>query len=132
MTHYLALVHKDENSAWGVTFPDFPGCFSAADNEAEIIPNAMEALALYLDPNFSELPKPSSVDELRIDADVAAELAQGAYLMAIPFFFNSGRTERVNITLNKGLLQMIDQEAARRKMTRSAFIAQSAEKEVLG
>lgn len=132
MTHYLALVHKDENSAWGITFPDFPGCFSAADEEADIIPNAMEALELYLDGGAADLPAPSSADQLRADPDIASELLLGAYLMAIPFFFNRGRTERVNITLNKGLLQMIDEEAARRKMTRSAFIAQSAEREVLG
>lgn len=132
MAHYLALVHKDENSAWGITFPDFPGCFSAADEEANIIPNAMEALELFLDGQANDLPLPSSVDKLRADPEIASELSQNAYLMAIPFFFNRGRTERVNITLNKGLLQMIDEEAARRKMTRSAFIAQSAEREVLG
>ena len=26
-TTYLALVHKDKGSAWGLTFPDLPGCF---------------------------------------------------------------------------------------------------------
>ena len=28
---YPVYVHKDPDSAYGVTFPDFPGCFSAAD-----------------------------------------------------------------------------------------------------
>ena len=132
MSHYLALVHKDEGSAWGVTFPDFPGCFSAADTESDIVPNAMEALELYLDADMDDLPVPTSADTLRANPEIAEELAQGAYLMAIPFYFNRGRTERINITLNKGLLKMIDEEAARRKMTRSAFIAQSAEREVRG
>jgi hypothetical protein len=27
---YPVYVHKDPDSAYGVTFPDFPGCFSAA------------------------------------------------------------------------------------------------------
>ena len=31
MIVYHAVVHKDEDSAWGVHFPDLPGCFSAAD-----------------------------------------------------------------------------------------------------
>ena len=44
---YCAIVHKDGGSAFGVTFPDLPGCFSAADCEADIVPNAMEALALW-------------------------------------------------------------------------------------
>ncbi|MDZ7823277.1 MAG: type II toxin-antitoxin system HicB family antitoxin [Ahrensia sp.] len=132
MAHYLALIHKDEGSAWGISFPDFPGCFSAADEEADIIANAMEALELYLEDDARDLPTPASSEKLRSDPEIAAALAQGAYLMAIPFFFNSGRTERINITLNKGLLKMIDEEASRRKMTRSAFIAQSAEREMLG
>jgi hypothetical protein len=28
MKTFIALVHKDEDSAWGVSFPDLPGCFS--------------------------------------------------------------------------------------------------------
>ena len=33
MNVYFALIHKDSGSAYGVTFPDLPGCFSAADAE---------------------------------------------------------------------------------------------------
>jgi hypothetical protein len=28
--HYIALVHKDEDSDFGVSFPDFPGAVTAA------------------------------------------------------------------------------------------------------
>ncbi|MGO3871130.1 MAG: type II toxin-antitoxin system HicB family antitoxin [Alcaligenes sp.] len=28
---YPLHVHKDEHSAYGARFPDFPGCFAAAD-----------------------------------------------------------------------------------------------------
>jgi antitoxin HicB len=28
--HYIALVHKDEDSRFGVSFPDFPGAVTAA------------------------------------------------------------------------------------------------------
>jgi predicted RNase H-like HicB family nuclease len=128
---YLALVHKDTNSAWGLSFPDLPGCFSAADDEDTIIANAMEALELYAE-DTAELPAPRAIDAISKDPDVAAELASGAYLIAIPYIRNTQRTTRVNITLPKGLLDAIDEEAARRKMTRSAFMAQAAEREVLG
>ena len=33
---YPVYVHKDEGSAYGLTFPDFPGCFSAADDLADL------------------------------------------------------------------------------------------------
>ena len=31
MKPYIVIVHKDEHSAYGMSFPDAPGCFSAAD-----------------------------------------------------------------------------------------------------
>ncbi|MBZ9808344.1 type II toxin-antitoxin system HicB family antitoxin [Mesorhizobium sp. ESP-6-2] len=31
MENHLALVEKETNSAFGIRFPDIPGCFSAAD-----------------------------------------------------------------------------------------------------
>ena len=130
-TTYLALVHKDADSAWGLTFPDLPGCFSAADQEDDILANAMEALELYAE-DMDALPAPRGIDGLSKDKDVATELAQGAYLIAIPFIRNTQRTTRVNITLPKGLLDAIDEEAARRKLTRSALMAQAAERELLG
>ncbi len=131
MPHYFAIVHKDTDSAYGISFPDLPGCFSAADVEADIIPNAMEALELWFE-DATNTPDPSGIDKLKSDADIAAELASGAYLIAIPYRRNGGKSQRINITLNKGLLELIDEEATRRKMTRSALLAQAAEKEVLG
>ena len=31
MACYIALVHKDEGTSYGVSFPDVPGCISAGD-----------------------------------------------------------------------------------------------------
>ena len=45
MKTYIAIVHKDEDSAYRVTFPDLPGCFSAADRIEDVTPNPAEALA---------------------------------------------------------------------------------------
>lgn len=131
MTHYFALVHKDAESAYGISFPDLPGCFSAADTQGEVIPNAMEAIELFLD-DAAEAPPSHDLDALTADPDVAGELAAGAYLIAVPHIDNTNKTTRVNITLNKGLLDAIDAEASKRKMTRSGLIAQAAEREILG
>jgi len=49
MKYFYALVHKDDDSAFGVTFPDLPGCFSAADRIEDVVPNACEALDLWFD-----------------------------------------------------------------------------------
>ena len=128
---YFALVHNEPGSAHGVIFPDLPGCFSAADEESDILSNAMEALELYAD-DFDALPRPSSIEALKSDPQIRADLTEGAYFLAVPLIRNAQKTERVNITLNKGLLDAIDEEAARRKMTRSGFLAQAAEREIGG
>src|SRR3712207_4177362 len=48
MTGYIALVHKDEGTSFGVSFPDVPGCISAGETLDEALANAAEALAGHL------------------------------------------------------------------------------------
>jgi predicted RNase H-like HicB family nuclease len=42
MPSYIALVHKDNGTSYGVSFPDVPGCISAGDTFEEAITNAAE------------------------------------------------------------------------------------------
>ncbi len=123
---YLALVHKDEGSAYGVTFPDVPGCFSAADEYADIIPNAIEALELHLD--GEEAPTPRNIEVLR--REVADDLAEGAFLISVPFIQSGSKLVRANISLDKATLAAIDEAARQRGLTRSAFIAEATRKEI--
>ena len=46
---YVAVVHKDRNSDYGVSFPDFPGCISAGKNLDEVYEMAQEALQFHVD-----------------------------------------------------------------------------------
>ena len=62
MIVYHAIVHKDEDSAWGVHFPDLPGCFSAADELVDVQANASEAVTLYLE--GEKPPKPSAIERI--------------------------------------------------------------------
>lgn len=34
--NYVALIHKEEGSDFGVSFPDFPGCITAGRHFADI------------------------------------------------------------------------------------------------
>jgi len=45
---YIALVHKDKDTSYGVSFPDVPGCISAGDTFEQAIDNAAVALAGHL------------------------------------------------------------------------------------
>ena len=73
MPYFIAVVNKDEGSAFGVHFPDVPGCYSAANDMDGIVPNAIEALSLYAED--TPLPAPRGIDDIQKDPSVAADLA---------------------------------------------------------
>ena len=128
MRYYIGVVHKDENSSFGVFFPDVPGVFSAADDMAELVPQASDALALFAEDEA--MPGPRSLDELRRDPEVAESLAAGAFLVAIPFIENDARIVRINVSMESGMVKAIDTAASARNLTRSAFLAQAARREI--
>ena len=129
MRYYHAIVHQEADSAFGVHFPDLPGCFSAADTIDDIIPNASEALALWFEDAETEVP-PSSIEAIR--AQAADDLAEGAFLVMIPFVGRSAKPVRVNVSIDQATLDAIDSAAATRRLTRSAFLAQAARNEIEG
>ena len=128
MNTYLALVHKDEGSAYGVSFPDLPGCFSAADDFNTIIPTAAEALDLWFE--TEPFVEPRSIEEVR--HEVAADLADGAFLVAVPYVRRSTKQVRVNISMDAGTLDAIDTAAGQMRLTRSSFLALAAANEIRG
>lgn len=127
MKYFYAVVHKDADSAFGVSFPDLPGCFSAADEVEQLVPNACEALELWFEDEPQEI-EPSGLDQVRVR--VADDLAEGAFLIAVPHIRRTGRQVRANISLDRGMLDAIDRAAADRNLTRSAFLADAARNEI--
>ncbi len=130
MGYLMGLVHKDEGSAFGVTFPDLPGCFSAADRLDDILANAIEAVGLYLDDQ--PVPVFRGLDALKSDSSVASDLAEGAFLIAVPVLVSDQTIVRTNVTFERGVLRAIDDAAQIRKLTRSAFLAEAAKREIAG
>lgn len=130
MRYYIGVVHQEGDSAFGVHFPDVPGCFSAADDMNDLLANASEALSLHLE--GEALPEARPLDVVRADEDVARDLAEGAFLLAVPLLQLSGRTTKANITMDAGLLAAVDQYAKSHGLTRSAFLADLARREIAG
>ena len=130
MRYYTAIVHQDDDSAYGLSFPDLPGCFAAADSWDEIPAAATEALDLW----FGDMPDitPASLDTIRKMPEVVDALAAGAVLLPVPYIPADNALERVNISMERGLLRAIDETAKARGMTRSAFLASSARRELGG
>ena len=69
---YPVYIHVgDAEHAHGVTIPDFPGCFSAADDWQDLPRMIQEAIELWCEGQNLELPKPSALDELVKNTDYA-------------------------------------------------------------
>jgi predicted RNase H-like HicB family nuclease len=65
--HYIALVRKDSDSDYGVSFPDFPGAVTAAPSLDEALARAGEALSLYVEGMAEDgepIPPPSGFAEV--------------------------------------------------------------------
>jgi len=126
MQTYFAIVHQEDDSAFGISFPDVPGCFSAADNENDVLKNAQEALALYV-AGLAELPLARSLHNLRLDAEVRADLADGAFLIAVPLIAMDHKA-RYNLMLDTALVAGIDNVARTVGISRSEFVSDTLQR----
>lgn len=130
---YIAFIHKDPDSAYGVSFPDLPGCFSAGDTIDEAVRNAVDALAGHvrmLQADGDPIPAPRDFDAIMGDPDLAED-RDGAMTTVIPLLRDRGSTTRINVSLDLGLLEAIDVAARERGQTRSAFLASAARREIV-
>jgi predicted RNase H-like HicB family nuclease len=90
---YIAIIHKDPNSDFGVSFPDFPGCITAGrtlDEAKEMAREALSGHIALMREAGEPLPEPSTFDQVMSDP----QFRDGA-----AFFVNleqPAKTARVN------------------------------------
>jgi predicted RNase H-like HicB family nuclease len=126
MTTYLAIVHKDHNSDFGVSFPDFPGCVTAGSTLDEAKDMAHDALSLHVKGMLEDretLPAPSKLEDIIDNPDYS----DAAAILVISISEEKSRTVRINITLPENILRKIDVAAKQRGMSRSSFLVHAAE-----
>ena len=102
MATYIALIRKEPESAFGVEFPDFPGCISSGATLDQALRDARGALELHIKGMLAdgeELPAPSTLDAILEDEHNRK---------AVPSLVNApdikSRAVRVNITIDESLL----------------------------
>jgi predicted RNase H-like HicB family nuclease len=124
MAAYIALIHKDDDSDYGVSFPDFPGCVTAGSTLDEARMMAAEALAFHIEgmkEDGEPIPEPS---------DLAVVMRERENQNAVAFLVDAdvrpSKTVRVNITLPEDVLKEIDAFAEREGYTRSGLIVKAA------
>ena len=87
----------------------------------------IEALSLFFEDG--EPVPPRGIEAVR--EQVAGSIAEGAVLLMIPYVRDRKRVVRVNLSLEKGFLDTLDEAARMRGMTRSAFVQKAATREIL-
>lgn len=120
---YIGYLHKEADSDYGVSFPDFPGCVTAGESLEDARRMAGEALGLHIQGMIEDgepIPEPSTLDELAGDPDMHGAVA----VLITPDM--PERTVRFNITARQSQLEAIDRLAKKAGMNRSAFLVHSA------
>ena len=126
MANYIAIVHKEAKSDFGVSFPDFPGCITAGKDIDEAKDMAQEALTLHIQGMYEDgeqLPVPARLEEIMSDPDYVNAIAY--LVVSVPDA--KPRTVRVNVTVPETTLKQIDAAAKKRGMSRSAFLVHAAQ-----
>ncbi len=126
---YPVIIHKDNDTGYGVTIPDIPGCFTYGDTQEEAVLNIQEAVELYYQgEDISDPPAPSQMEDL-LTSDLYTR-DSFLYLADIDFAFIAPKTQRINITVPEYKLVRIDRAAKARGISRSAFFVDSAEQNI--
>lgn len=126
MRSYIALIHKDAESDYGVSFPDLPGVISAGSTLDEARDMGAEALALHLEGMAAEgeaVPEPSSLEVVMAD-----RANRDAVAILVPAPSGPAKIVRVNITLPEDALQAFDRYAEEHGLTRSGFLVEAGKR----
>jgi predicted RNase H-like HicB family nuclease len=127
MMRYLGYVEAgNDTHATSVVLPDFPGCFSAVDNEQDLNTAVQEAVELHFEGEDFDLPTPLTLSK-------AQDLSDFDYLGAWMWFEIdtdkiSTKLQRVNITIPTNILTKLDALAGNQHTSRSGMVRQLVEK----
>jgi predicted RNase H-like HicB family nuclease len=126
MANYIAVVHKDAKSDFGVSFPDFPGCITAGSSIDEAKDMAHDALSLHIKGMMEDgenIPTPSKLEDIMDNPDYS----NAAAILIVSVSESKPRSVRVNITVPEDMLRKIDTIAKKRGMSRSSFLVHAAQ-----
>ena len=127
MLHYYPAVidYDTDTGAFGIVFPDFPGCVSAADSVRNVGVSGAQALQGHVDLMIADndrLPEPSDVSSVKSDEE-SVEVARVLVPVRI-----TGQRRRYNVSLDRDLVAAIDDAVGERG--RSGFLEAAARREL--
>ena len=121
----VAMIHH-EGDAFGVSFPDFPGCTTVAKDPDSAVAKAAEVLAFHAEGLAGDgpLPQPRTLSQLQSDPNFIND-SKDAMLVLVPYE-PPARAVRINMTVEESLLARIDRAAEVAGETRSRYFATAA------
>jgi predicted RNase H-like HicB family nuclease len=126
MRSYIGLIHKDADSDYGVSFPDFPGVITAGTTLDDARAMAGEALALHIEgltEDGEAIPEPSTLEKIMADPENKTGVA-----ILVSVKTEQPKSIRVNVTLPEDVLAQIDKYAEAHGLSRSGLLTQAAKK----
>ena len=119
------IIDKDDDSDFGVTVPDLPGCFSAGSSFEDAVDQAKEAIELHIEAMLEDgedIPMPSELAEHHGNpANAGAVYA----LVEINDNLVSGKTERINLTIPSWANSQIERYAKKTGTSKSGLMWQA-------
>jgi predicted RNase H-like HicB family nuclease len=123
MVAVVGLVHGAPG-AYGISFPDFPGCIAGGSTIDEALRRGRDALDFHVE-SMNEvgeaLPRVRDIVEIRADPEFSDDFADA--LVTVVDADLPAKAVRVNISIDERLLDRIDRAAQATGETRSGFIA---------
>lgn len=121
---YTVLI-DGKAGAYGVVFPDLPGCVAMGKTMEAALANAADVLRDWFEVSEEHgeaVPLPRPIEKLRRDPEVASALAEGASLASVPLIRETGKPVKANLSIDSGVLAAIDAAAEHHKLTRSGMV----------
>ena len=131
MRYPIAIETGNDNQAFGVVVPDLPGCFSAGDTLDDAIDNSKESITLWIETVLDSggtVPQPGSVENHAHNPEFSGWIWA---VVEIDGYLFDDRSERVNISMPKRILERIDRYAAAHHSTRSGFLVTAALEKII-
>ncbi len=107
---YVASVNI-ENGIYGITFFDFPGCVSVADDIEEAVHNAHEVLQLHTTGMLEDDPILPTPTDLK---DIIAEEGKSDLHLLVEIKINNVKRKRISLPISKEILAKIDESSSSR------------------
>jgi predicted RNase H-like HicB family nuclease len=123
--HYLGIAERLPDN-WSISFPAFPGTVTTGRDFAELVTNARDALVSVvaaLEEDGEPIPESFDAAPEELTYNPADYHDPRIVLLSVEV---GGRSVRINVTMDEGLVARLDNLADRAHASRSALLARGA------